>query len=201
MARCRVLHVLYVVHVCCAQRVCDGTVAMGRCWPRCTVLTRHDDVALPSPLSWPVFTRVFARQRPSCCTHAHTQWGVTLALLAALFAFVDQDSIDASEQFAFDAALVTTTLTVIVCGVWLAIEENLIGRWREIAVQRPGAGLSERMLWFWGCKHDDDDDDDGGAGAAAGAAGARAGRDFATPAAPPSAGPAVSDLDIDDGRG
>lgn len=98
-------------------------------------------------------------------------WGVSLGLVAALLQFVESsatadsgpDSVGAdraAENWLFDAALVTFTLTVFALAFVIAVQENLIARYAGIREQHPHAGLDEVWLRFFAIVNDDDDDDD-----------------------------------------
>lgn len=85
-------------------------------------------------------------------------WGVALALLGGLFEFVDRTAGGSTaspqqgsvEQVGFDAAAVVVTVSVFVVGVFIAIDENLLGRYRGVVEDHPDAVPLERWLRFFG---------------------------------------------------
>lgn len=89
-------------------------------------------------------------------------WAVSLALMGALFSFVDASGGGEAERVGFDAALVVCTVGVVAVGVYMAVEEAIAARWREISDNHASAPVVERLAWFFGFKHDDDNG--GGAG-------------------------------------
>lgn len=95
-------------------------------------------------------------------------WTVSIALISAALAFVDASGDGSIEQALFDVVLVVTSWVVLSLGVWMAVEQELVSRWREIRQEHPRADAAEMVKRFLGIIQDDDDDGGEGEGTGTG---------------------------------